>query len=214
MFTFTSVKYKDVLDINKLKIEENKISCIVGKSGSGKTTLLKLLNNMISIDSGSLKYKGKKINKYNPIELRREVLMLPQNPIMFPDTIRDNFTKTLEYSEYNFRDENIYKDLLNKVDLNLSLDTDTQKLSGGEKQRVALARVLLLQPTILLLDEPSSALDENTEEFIVQMVVNYIKKRNGSLIMVTHSKNIADKYGETIISLNNGQIENVENRRS
>ena len=213
MFKLSAVKYKDILVINKLEINENKITCIVGKSGSGKTTLIKLLNNMISIDSGSIKFMGQEITEYNPIQLRREILMLPQNPVIFPGTIKDNFTKTLEYTENELKDEKHYLGLLKKVDLKQGLNTDTEKLSGGEKQRLALARVLLLEPQILLLDEPSSALDEATEEFIIQMVVNYIKEQNGTLVMITHSKKIADKYGEVIISLNNGKIENIENRR-
>ncbi len=213
MFKLTAVKYKDILDIKDLKIEEKKITCIVGKSGGGKTTLLKLLNNMVSCDSGLLKFKGQKISDYNPIQLRREIIMLPQNPIMFSTTIKDNFTKTLKYTGNELRSENNYVNLLKKLDLEHNLATDTIKLSGGEKQRLALARVLLLKPKILLLDEPSSALDEDTEKFIIKMVVNYIKENNGTLIMVTHSRSIADEYGDTIITLNNGQIENVEKRR-
>lgn len=213
MFKLQSVKYKDVLDINELEIKENKITCIVGKSGGGKTTLLKLLNNMLSIDSGSLTFKGLEINDYDPVQLRREVLMLPQNPAMFPGTIKDNFTRALEYTEGKPLDEKVYYSLLQKVDINHKLTTDTSKLSGGEKQRLALARVLLLKPEVLLLDEPSSALDEDTEEFIIQMVVSFIREKEGTLIMVTHSSNVANKYGDTIISLNNGQIENIENRR-
>lgn len=210
MFKLSNVKYKDVLNIEKLEIKKNDITCIIGKSGGGKTTLLKLLNNMISIDEGSLKFKKQEITAYNPIELRREILMLPQNPIMFPGTIKNNFTKTVEYAEKNLANDKVYSSLLKKVDLEHQLDTDTKNLSGGEKQRIALARVLLLQPEILLLDEPSSALDEETEEFIIQMVVNYIEKRKGTLIMVTHSKSVADKYGDTIITLDNGQVQNIK----
>ncbi len=212
MFKLAAVKYKNILDIKKLEIKEREITCIIGKSGGGKTTLLKLLNNMISIDSGSLTYKGQEITDYNPIQLRREILMLPQNPVMFPGTIRDNFVKTVEYTESGSLNEEVYSSLLQKVDLNHKLDTDTRKLSGGEKQRLALARAILLKPGILLLDEPSSALDEDTEEFIIQMVVDYIKGKEGTLVMVTHSRNVAARYGDTVISLSAGKIEKIENR--
>ncbi|MFW6264973.1 MAG: ATP-binding cassette domain-containing protein, partial [Bacillota bacterium] len=107
-----------------------------------------------------------------------------------------------------------YNKLMKKVGLNHELDTDTNNLSGGEKQRLALARILLLEPDILLLDEPSSALDEETEEFIINMVVNYIKKKEGTLIMVTHSRSVASTYGDFIITLNNGKIENIEEEES
>lgn len=212
MFKLSNVKYKDILAIEDLNIKEKKITCIIGESGSGKSTLLKLLNNMISLDEGSLKFKEKDIIEYNPIKLRREILMLAQTPLMFPGTVKNNFVKTLEYAEKELADDELYKILLKKVDLEHQLDRETNNLSGGEKQRIALARVLLLEPKILLLDEPSSALDDKTEEFIIQMVVDYIKKREGTLVMVTHSKKIANEYAETIISLNNGKVQSMEKK--
>ena len=210
MFELTNVEYKDILKIDSLKINEGEITCIVGRSGGGKSTFLKLLNNMISTDNGTIKYEGKEISNYNPIKLRREVLMLPQNPVIFSGDIRDNFTITLQYNdEYKMSDEK-YNQLLNKVGLReLDLDDEAEKLSGGEKQRLALARVLLLEPEVLLLDEPSSALDEETEKIIIEMVVDYINKKNGTLVMVTHSKEIAKKYGDRIITINEGELDKI-----
>src|SRR5690554_6907893 len=157
MFSIKNVKYKEILNIIDLEIEEKKITCILGKSGGGKTTFLKLLNNMISIDQGTIKFKGKKIEEYQPLELRRKIIMLPQNPTMFPGTMKDNFIKTLEYTERGEKKEEneteLFEKLLKKVGLNHNLNTNTKNLSGGEKQRLALARILLLEPSILLLDE-------------------------------------------------------------
>jgi putative ABC transport system ATP-binding protein len=212
MFTLSGIIYRDVLDIKKMEIKEGKITCIIGKSGSGKTTLFRLLNNMISANEGTLKYNGQNICEYEPLSLRREILMLPQNPVIFPETIRDNFIKTLEYTEKEFLNDRTYENLLTKVNLNKNLDTSTENLSGGEKQRLALARILLLKPKILLLDEPSSALDTTTEEFIIKMLVDYIKEKNRTLVMVTHSQAVADKYGEIIITLKDGKFEKIEDR--
>ncbi|MEJ6950702.1 ABC transporter ATP-binding protein [Natronospora cellulosivora (SeqCode)] len=218
MFSLKNVKFKDILNILDLEIEEKKITCILGKSGGGKTTFLRLLNNIISADQGTIKFKNKDIEEYHPIELRREIIMLPQSPSMFPGTIEDNFSKTLEYTESKeIKQENkvkLYGELLKKVGLSHTLDTNTKNLSGGEKQRLALARILLLKPAILLLDEPSSALDEETEDFIIKMVVNYIKEKKGSLIMVTHSRSVAEKYANIIITLNNGKIEEIERKNN
>jgi len=210
MFEFKNVEYKDILQIDKLKISEGEITCIIGKSGGGKTTFLKLLNNMISPDNGTIKFKDKSIDHYNPIELRREVLMLPQEPILFESTIRDNFSLTLEYNDqYEMPDEK-YKKILKKVGLNThKLDEKADNLSGGEKQRLALARILLLDPNILLLDEPSSALDEETEKLIIEMVVECIKHKNDTLVMVTHSPDIANKYGDRIVTINSGKIDKI-----
>jgi len=136
--------------------------------------------------------------------------MLPQNPIIFSGTIRYNFTVTLNYNdEYAMSDEK-YNKILDKVGLKeQNLDDDAEKLSGGEKQRLALARILILDPDILLLDEPSSALDEETERLIIEMVVKCIKEKNGTLIMVTHSKEIANKYGDQIITINEGELDKI-----
>src|SRR6056297_2903171 len=110
MFELKNVKYKDILEIEELTINESEITCIVGRSGGGKSTFLRLLNNMVSADKGEILFKGESIEEYNPIKLRREVLMLPQNPVIFSGTIRDNFTITLNYNnEYAMADENYDK---------------------------------------------------------------------------------------------------------
>ncbi|MFW6237923.1 MAG: ABC transporter ATP-binding protein, partial [Halanaerobiales bacterium] len=205
MFELKNVKFKGILYIQDLLIEGGEITCIVGKSGGGKTTLLKLLNNMISPDSGIIRYRGRDLEDYDPLALRREVLMLPQNPVMFPGTIRDNFCRTLDYTESDFSGEESFHMLLDKVGLEMDLDSRADRLSGGEKQRVALARVLLLEPEVLLLDEPSSSLDEDTEAAIIRMVVDYIGEKEGTLVMVTHSRSVAGRYGDVIITLGDGE---------
>ena len=134
--------------------------------------------------------------------------MLPQFPTIFPGTVRDNLLIGLKFSEKPaVSDENLY-DVLKMVHLNKKLGTDSEKLSGGEKQRLALARLILLDPEVFLLDEPSSALDEDTESIIIEKFVAYIKENKKSLIMVTHSKNIAQMYAEHIIELNQGKVVN------
>jgi len=210
MFELNDLKYKDILEIDHLEIYKGEITCIVGRSGGGKSTFLKLLNNMISSKKGNIKFKGKNIEEYNPIKLRREILMLPQNPVIFSGTIRDNFTITLQYNDLELQNDQRYNELLKKVGLsNQNLDSSAEKLSGGEKQRLALARILLLDPNTLLLDEPSSALDEETEELIIDMVVNFINEKNGTLVMVTHSKEIAKRYADRIITINEGSLDQV-----
>ena len=210
MFKLQDVKYKDILEIDNLTINEGEITCIVGRSGGGKSTFLRLLNNMVSPDEGNILFKGEDVSEYNPIKLRREVLMLPQNPVIFSGSIRDNFNITLNYNnEYAMADEKYVK-LLDKVGLEgHALEEDAENLSGGEKQRLALARILILDPDILLLDEPSSALDEETERLIIEMLVECIKTKNGTMVMVTHSKEIANKYGDRVITINEGGLDKI-----
>ncbi len=210
MFKLENVKYRDILKVEELALKALQVTCIVGKSGGGKTTLLKLLNNLISADSGTILYKGKEIETYNPVALRREVMMLPQQPVMFSGSIGENFDKTLRFAERDVARDGVYRDLLQQVGLKMLPEADTRDLSGGEKQRVALARVLLLQPETLLLDEPSSALDDETEDFIIRMVVDYTRKRKGTLIMVTHAMSVAQRFADVTITLNDGMIQKIE----
>lgn len=206
VFLLKDVKYNNILNIKSLFIPVHKITCIVGESGSGKTTLLKLLNKLISCDSGDIFYKDKPISKLDSIELRREVMMLSQTPAIFKGSIRDNLLMGFKLTEKEEAPSEILKDVLANIKLNKSLDEDASNLSGGEKQRLALGRILLLKPEVYLLDEPSSALDEETEQIIVKKMVDCVKENGKTLIMVTHSKSIAGRFGENIIQLRDGRV--------
>ncbi len=211
MFEIKNVKYKDIIFIDNLEIRGGEVTCILGKSGGGKTTLLKLLNHLYSYDTGSIVFKGDELKEVDPINLRRQVVMLGQSPTIFSGTVRDNLLVGSKFHGISPNDSQLL-DTLKKVYLDIDLDADASNLSGGEKQRLALGAVLLLKPEIMLLDEPSSALDEDTEKFIIDMVVNYIKKKKGTLIMVTHSGEIAREYADRIIRVDKGRItdKNVE----
>ena len=206
MFKLENIKFKNILDIKNVELEKGIITAILGSSGGGKTTFLKLLNNMITADQGEIIYKGKKIESYDPVALRREVVMLPQDPEIFKGTIKDNFEITEKIAENGISKKINYQDLLSKVSLTQNLDDAADNLSGGEKQRLALARVMLLEPEVLLLDEPSSSLDQKTEEKIIKMVVDYVRKKDRTLIMVTHSSDIAEKFADRIINIEAGKI--------
>lgn len=206
MYRLENVKYKDIIYIESLDILPQKITCILGESGGGKTTLIKLLNKMISPTSGDIFYKQKSLRKIDSVELRREVVMLSQSPGIFPGSVRDNLLIGLKFSENNPADDSELVEIMKKVHLYKSLDDVAENLSGGEKQRVALGRVMLMDPKILLLDEPSSALDEKTEKNIIKEVTDYVKTKNKTLIMVTHSKEIARDHADEIIEMAQGRI--------
>lgn len=206
MFLLDKVKYKDILDITELEIKTNKVTCIVGESGSGKTTLLKLLNKLISPDSGEITYKKKPLKNIHSVELRRKVTMLPQAAAIFPGTIKDNLLIGLKFSEKPVVPEEKLNQVLKIVKLNKGLNDSAEKLSEGEKQRVALGRIILLEPDVLLLDEPSSALDEETEHLIIKALVEFAKKNNKSMIMVTHSKKVARDFSDEIVEIKEGKL--------
>ncbi|PKM50426.1 MAG: ABC transporter ATP-binding protein [Firmicutes bacterium HGW-Firmicutes-7] len=201
MFSLKEVKYKNILNVKHLHIKKNKITCIIGESGSGKTTLLRLLNKLISCDSGEITYNEQSLKVIDSVELRRNVVMLPQAPAIFSGSIKDNLLIGLKFSEKPLLSDDHLTEVLNLVNLNKELHDNAENLSGGEKQRVALGRVILLHPEVLLLDEPSSALDEDTEYLIIDALVNYTRENNKTMIMVTHSKKVAHQFSDEIIEI-------------
>lgn len=206
MFSLQGVKFKDVLDINKLKFSADEITCIVGPSGGGKTTLLKLLNNLVSIDQGQVLYQGQSVEQWDPVELRQKVIMISQQPVTFTATVGEELQSGFKMTCAEVPAEEELVDMMQQMQLNKDLSTAVEVLSGGEKQRLALARSLLLNPEVLLLDEPSSALDQDTEEKVIQQLANYAHHNDITLIMVTHSLNIAQEFGDNIVEIREGKI--------
>ncbi len=204
MFEFIDVKYKNILDIPHLEIEKGEITTLIGESGGGKTTILTLLNKINSPTQGKVLFNGIDLSQIDTVMHRRKVTMLSQNPIIFEGDIRDNLVKGLKYQDKPMVDYQALEELLQQVQLNKELDAPADNLSGGEKQRLALARILLLDSPVYLLDEPSSALDDNTETLIIDMITEHVRKNNKTLVMVTHSKKVAKKYSDVIINIKNG----------
>ncbi|WP_286184539.1 ATP-binding cassette domain-containing protein [Bacillus sp. SD075] len=201
IFRLENIRYKGILKIDDLKIPACMVTCLTGDSGAGKTSLLRLLNRMDDPDSGSIYYKDQLLDQFNPIELRRKVTMLSQSPFTLPGTIEENLQIGLELTEREKKDKAVLVKVLELVQLQKSLDEWTENLSGGENQRLALARLLLLKPEVYLLDEPTSALDEEAELTVMSRFLEEVKREKGTVIMITHSKQLADICAEKRIIL-------------
>ncbi|MFE3973787.1 MULTISPECIES: ATP-binding cassette domain-containing protein [unclassified Peribacillus] len=201
MFRLENIRYKGILHIDELEISACVVTCLTGESGAGKTSLLRLLNRMDDPDSGSIYYQDQLLDKFNPIELRRKVTMLSQTSFTLPGTIEENLQLGLELTERKKKEKSELVKALETVELQKSLDEGTENLSGGEKQRLALARLLLLKPEVYLLDEPTAALDEETELRIMSRFLEEVKREKGTVIMITHSKQLADICAEKMIVL-------------
>ncbi|MFO3715188.1 ATP-binding cassette domain-containing protein [Anaerococcus cruorum] len=208
MFTFDNVKYKDILAIDDLKIELGKVTCITGPSGSGKSTFLRLINKLISPDSGIIALNEENIASINSVSYRRRVPMLSQSPVTFPGTIRDNLLIGRKFQEKKTLSDDKLLSALKAVSLDEPLDKDIENLSGGEQQRVSIARLMLLDSEIYLLDEPSSALDDITEDFVIKSMVDMARDENKTIIYVTHSNSMADKYSDRVINIVDGRVVN------
>ncbi len=206
LFLLEKVKVNGILELPHMEIPEQQVTCIFGESGAGKTTLLRLLNHLISPDQGTVYYRGQNLFDYDPVELRREVVMLSQTPIMFPGSIADNLQLGRRLAGKLDADRNELAKTLELVRLQKGLDEGVDTLSGGEKQRLTLGRVLLMDPPVLLLDEPSSSLDEDTERLIFDRLAQFAKEKERSLIMVTHARWVVNAYGDQKVELNQGTI--------
>ncbi|MFW5907907.1 MAG: ABC transporter ATP-binding protein [Candidatus Natronoplasma sp.] len=191
-------------DIN-LDIRLGEIMGLLGPSGSGKSTLLRCLNRIIEPDSGDISYKGKDLKDYPPIELRKEIVLVPQESVMFSGTVFDN----VAYGP-SIQGEVDREHILNCIrDAGLSADFEdrkAEKLSGGEKRRVALARALAMKPDILLLDEPTSGVDPKKKEEVEKSILNFSKKRDLTVLWVTHDVEQAKRVSTRIANLRDGRI--------
>lgn len=205
LFKLDHIKFKNILSIDNLKIKENKVTCIVGPSGSGKSTLVKLLNKMISPDSGKIYYKGQDIDEINSIDLRRKVLMANQSPAIYKGTVKENLLIGLKFAEKPLAADERLEEILSDLKIKKGLDDQVENLSGGEKQRISLGRLMLMDGEVLILDEPSSALDQDTEAFVMDYILSYVKTNNKSLLVVTHSKKLVQDYADAIIEIKEGR---------
>lgn len=210
MFEVNNIKFKDILEIPFLKINKP-ITCIVGSSGSGKTTLLRMLNCLNVPDEGEILYNNQEISKMDTVKLRRNVVMLGQTPVIYSGSIEDNLQIGLEFSKKLPASKSTMKETLARVELNKQLSEGCSNLSGGEKQRLCLARVMLMDADTYLLDEPSAALDKETEQFIIDNFSKFVLENKKELIMVTHSEQIAQKFPDSIIRIEKGKVTEVYN---
>lgn len=206
MFELKDVRFKQILDLPHLIID-HPVTCIVGASGSGKTTLLRHLNKLYVPDQGEIWYQGEAMSGLDPVQLRRRVVMLGQTPVLYDGTVEDNLQIGLRFAQRLPADREALEEALARVGLKQGLDDWCDKLSGGEKARLCLARVMLMDAETYLLDEPSSALDAETEAFVIDRLVQYTQGRGRQIIIVTHSDRVAGRYPDSCIRLENGRAE-------
>ena len=197
-----------IQDIN-IEVSHGEILAIVGPSGSGKSTLLRLLNRLDEPTSGTVIFKGVDYKNYAARELRRQIGMLMQQSNLFPGTVRENICfGPLQRGEF-MSDKKVYT-LLGQVNLPGFAERNVGTLSGGEAQRVSLARTLANTPEILLLDEPTSALDEQSQQSVEELLLQIISDSSLTSIFITHDIPQAKRLANRILRMENGEISPFE----
>lgn len=186
---------RTVLDLPSLDIQGGEILSIVGPSGSGKSTLLRLLQFLEQPTAGSITFDGTAIDHQPPLGIRRRVATVFQRPMLLDRSVRDNVAFGLRIRRAREIDR-LVDNALDRVGLLKYAREKARTLSGGEAQRAALARAIVLQPDVLLLDEPTANLDP----YNVGLIENLIREHGRlTIVLVTHNvfqaKRLADRVG-------------------
>lgn len=179
------VEDKALVDGINLQVLAGQMIAIVGPSGAGKSSFLRLLNRLDEPTSGTVLLDGTDYRQIPPRDLRRRVGMVMQSPYLFPGTVAENLTYGPRQRNDTIAEEDIER-LLEQVGLEGYATRPIQNLSGGESQRVSLARTLANRPDILLLDEPTSSLDEASEREVEQLICQIVERDHLTSLIVTH----------------------------
>ena len=196
-----------VLDIDVLNIREGETLAVVGPSGSGKSTLLRLLNFLEAPTNGELIFHGVKFSsgREMPLDLRRRVTTVFQRPIVLDGNVRSNVTYGLRLRGLSDSQELVYA-VLEEVGLENLANMNARTLSGGEIQRVALARSMILKPDVLLLDEPTANLDPYNVGLIERIITGLRRELQTTIVMVTHNVFQAQRLADRVIFILEGKI--------
>ncbi len=204
---------KHVLKNINMDIKRGEIISILGLSGAGKTTLLRVINLLERIDSGKIYFDGNDVTNIpedEKVKYRRRMCLVFQKPIFFSGSVFDNIAYGLRirgYAENEIRRK--VKEVLEIIGLEGYEKRNVKTLSGGEAQRVNIARALVIEPELLLLDEPTSNLDPKNTEIIEEVIRDINKERGMTIVIATHDQGQAVRLSDRIAVINNGVIEQI-----
>jgi putative ABC transport system ATP-binding protein len=183
-------------------VAANGVTVIVGRSGAGKSTLLRLCNRLEAPTTGTVRFRGDDVAGIDPLQLRRRVGMVFQRPTPFAGTVRDNLAVAAREL-----DQQTAETALARADLAPDfLDRPAHELSGGEAQRVCLARALVTAPEVLLMDEPTSSLDPESTR-VLEALAGSLAERGVPVLWVTHDLAQARRLADHVLVLADGAIE-------
>ena len=203
-----TVADRTIVDAISMDVHPGDVLALVGPSGAGKSSLLRLLNRLDEPTGGTVYLEGQDYRQLPPRELRRRVGMVLQQPYLFPGTVADNLRfgpkqrgETLPQDKLDF--------LLDSVDLPGYGARHVNNLSGGEAQRVSVARTLANDPQVVLLDEPTSALDEDARLQVESLLRRIIADRHMTCVIVTHDMEQAGRLANRVLVLERGHLARV-----
>ena len=197
-----------VLNNVRLTVQEGEILILLGQSGAGKSTLLRLLNRLEDPQEGEIFFQGMNTREKDPRELRRQISLVLQEPFLIDGTVRDNLKLSLNDRMAMDDADGMMREVLASVGLKASLHSRSiQHLSIGEKQRVCIARTLMISPKLVLLDEPTSALDPENRLILSDTIRQINHSKNITFLVVTHIEEFARSLGGRIVTLKDGEVQ-------
>jgi putative ABC transport system ATP-binding protein len=183
-------------------IPDGGVTVVTGPSGAGKSTLLRLCNRLDVPNRGCVRFRGDDVAHLDPLALRRRVGMIFQRPTPFGGTVRDN----LAIAESTATSETMTR-ALGRAGLDPSfLDRRAHELSGGEAQRMCLARTLVTEPEVLLMDEPTGSLDEENAVLIERLACD-LARGGVPVVWVTHDRAQLERIGDSVLEMRGGRID-------
>jgi putative ABC transport system ATP-binding protein len=200
-----SINGKVLVEDANFELKKGELLAVVGPSGSGKTSLLRLLNRLDEPTSGTVFVEGIDYHNLEPRELRRKLGMVTQRPYLFPGTVAENLSFGPAQRSEVLPQQTI-EDLLSQVGLKGYSERNVANLSGGEAQRVSVARTLANEPLVLLLDEPTSALDEAAKLEVESSIQGVVREHGLTCVMVTHDLAQAGRLAERALMMESGRI--------
>jgi len=205
-------RYNNRLILKDISLETKKgeILTLIGPNGSGKTTLLRCIMGILNPEKGEILIDGKKTSKIKRRELARRIGYVPQSelnnfPITVFDTVLMGRKPYLNWNPSN-KDLKIVSEVLHLLGLKELALRDLNELSGGEKQKALIARAIVQEPEIMLLDEPTNNLDLRYQLEVLEIIKNIAKEKEISIIMTMHDLNLAPRYSDKLVMLKNGEI--------
>lgn len=188
-----------------LGVKESELVSVVGPSGAGKSTLLRLLNRLLEPTSGTVLIDGVDYRTLAPQKLRRRIGLVEQSPVFHGDDVYSNVVLGARMTNQSI-DRDAAEKLLESVGLGGLGARAIDDLSGGEKQRVSLARTLCVEPEVLLLDEPTSQLDRTSESKLEKLILDLRSRRALTCLLVTHDKSQARRLSDRVVCMEDGRV--------
>jgi tungstate transport system ATP-binding protein len=202
---------RTVLDVPELAVDSGQVLGVIGPNGAGKSTLLRVIGLLETPTAGSVRFQGERVSPADGLAIRRRMASVFQEPLLTDATVRDNVALGLRFRGVeSARVAPRVAEWLEQLGIAHLAGRQARTLSGGEAQRTALARALVLEPELLLLDEPFSALDQPTREALIEDMSRILRRRRATAVLVTHDRGEARALGDRVAVILGGRLLQVD----